>query len=537
MKRYELAVIGAGPAGLSAAIEAASHGMPVVVFDENARPGGQLFKQIHKFFGSREHKAKIRGFRIGEMLLKEAETLGVQVILNAAVMGIFDNKTLSVMIGDRVEHIKANNIVIATGASENMAPFPGWTLPGVIGAGAAQTMMNIHGLQPGGKILMVGSGNVGLVVSFQLIQAGCRVAGIIDAASQVGGYGVHAAKIARLGVPFYMSHTIKQALGSDRVEGAVIVGVDEDWQEIPGSEKQIEVDTICMAVGLSPMSQLSRMAGCRMEDDDSRGGLVPICNEFGETSIPGIYAAGDVAGIEEASSAMLQGRITASSISCRQGYLNEAEFKLRFDQYRKSLAQLREGMFGRARPDGKELSTTEEGFVLSRNLLSRGYLSDDEIENYPGVPSGEVRDQGVVPIIECTQNIPCDPCQDVCPKGCIKVNGAITSIPVLDDSAACSGCGMCVAACPGQAIFLVDEGYASGYASVAIPYELYPLPAPGDRGNALGRSGNILGEVEVIKVRTTKAMDETAVLTMKVPRAWSMQARFFQPYKEEVGHE
>jgi len=151
MKRYEVIIIGAGPAGLSAAIEAAGNGLQVVVFDENARPGGQLFKQIHKFFGSREHKAKIRGFRIGEVLLKEAEELGVEVVLNATVIGIFDNKTISVMIDDRIEHIKANNIVIATGASENMAPFPGWTLPGVIGAGAAQTMMNIHGLQPGQK--------------------------------------------------------------------------------------------------------------------------------------------------------------------------------------------------------------------------------------------------------------------------------------------------------------------------------------------------------------------------------------------------
>ena len=90
MKRYDLIIIGAGPAGLSAAVEAAGAGMHVVVFDENARPGGQLFKQIHKFFGSKEHKAKIRGIRIGEELLKEAEDAGVEVHLNAIVMGLFD---------------------------------------------------------------------------------------------------------------------------------------------------------------------------------------------------------------------------------------------------------------------------------------------------------------------------------------------------------------------------------------------------------------------------------------------------------------
>ena len=199
MQRYELIVIGAGPAGLSAAIQAAEKGMRVVVFDENARPGGQLFKQIHKFFGSKEHKAKIRGFVIGQELLARAEELGVQVELNATVIGMYREKEICVMQGDKVVHYKGDNIVVATGASENMVTFRGWDLPGVIGAGAAQTMMNLHGVQPGKKVLMVGSGNVGLVVGFQLLQAGCELVAVIDGASRVGGYGVHAAKVARTG--------------------------------------------------------------------------------------------------------------------------------------------------------------------------------------------------------------------------------------------------------------------------------------------------------------------------------------------------
>ncbi|MDD6305825.1 MAG: FAD-dependent oxidoreductase, partial [Clostridiales bacterium] len=100
MKRYELIVIGAGPAGLSAAIEAAKAGMKVIVFDENARPGGQLFKQIHKFFGSKEHRAKVRGFKIGEDLLKEAEEAGVTVQLNATVVGLYPEKEVNVRIGN-----------------------------------------------------------------------------------------------------------------------------------------------------------------------------------------------------------------------------------------------------------------------------------------------------------------------------------------------------------------------------------------------------------------------------------------------------
>ena len=283
MKRYDLIIVGAGPSGLSAAVEAAKRGMRVIVFDENDKPGGQLFKQIHKFFGSKEHRAKIRGFRIGEVLLKEAAEFGVKVVLNATVIGIYPQKEVTVRIEGVVEHYKGDAIIAASGASENMVTFDGWTLPGVIGAGAAQTMMNIHGVKPGRKILMLGSGNVGLVVSFQLMQCGCEVAALVDAAPRVGGYGVHAAKVARTGVPFYLSHTIVKAEGEDHVTGVTIAEVDDKFQFIPGTEKHFEVDTICLAVGLSPMSQLLKMAGCEMEDNPRRGGQVPVCDEKGRT--------------------------------------------------------------------------------------------------------------------------------------------------------------------------------------------------------------------------------------------------------------
>ncbi|MDY3035020.1 MAG: FAD-dependent oxidoreductase, partial [Absicoccus sp.] len=104
MKRYDLIVVGAGPSGLSAAIEAAKKGLHVVVFDENEKPGGQLFKQIHKFFGSKEHKAKIRGFKIGESLLAEADEAGVEVVLNATVCGLYQEKELTVRIHDQIHH-------------------------------------------------------------------------------------------------------------------------------------------------------------------------------------------------------------------------------------------------------------------------------------------------------------------------------------------------------------------------------------------------------------------------------------------------
>ena len=128
--------------------------MDVVVFDENARPGGQLFKQIHKFFGSKEHHAKVRGFRIGDELLKEADAAGVRVELDSSVLGLYPDREVVVRHGDEVFHAKGDAVLVATGASENTLGFPGWTLPGVIGAGAAQTMMNLHGVRPGDRVLM-----------------------------------------------------------------------------------------------------------------------------------------------------------------------------------------------------------------------------------------------------------------------------------------------------------------------------------------------------------------------------------------------
>ncbi|MEE8817212.1 MAG: FAD-dependent oxidoreductase [Lachnospiraceae bacterium] len=521
--RYDLLVVGAGPAGLSAAIEAASHGLSVVVFDENARPGGQLFKQIHKFFGSKEHRAKIRGFRIGQQLLAEADEKGVQVVLNATVIGLYQDRELVVRIGDAIHHVKGDAILIATGASENMVTFPGWTLPGVMGAGAAQTMMNLYGVKPGKKVLMLGSGNVGLVVSFQLLQAGCEVVALVDAAPKIGGYGVHAAKVARCGVPFFLSHTIKKAEGDDHVTGVTIAQVDEHFQFIEGTEKHFDVDTICVAVGLSPMSQLLKMAGCEMEDNPKRGGQVPICDDHGRTSIPGIFVAGDVSGIEEASSAMIEGRMAGTAISEYLGYLDHEAEETEMDTLDHDLAGLRQGMFAPANR-GKKITETEEGIPISTNLLTKGFVSDEEIERFPGV----THSKGIHPVMECTQNIPCNPCQDACMQHCIKIGDHITALPAVNPDSTCIGCGMCVASCPGQAIFLVNEDVGDGSAEVTIPYEFLPLPEKGTKGIALGRSGQKVCEAEVVGVRTAKAFDETHLLTMRVPKEYAGRARFFR---------
>lgn len=370
---------------------------------------------------------------------------------------------------------------------------------------------------------MVGSGNVGLVVGFQLLQAGCELVAVIDGASRVGGYGVHAAKVARTGVPFYLSHTMVRAEGENHVTGAVIAQVDRNWNFIPGTEKHLDVDTICIAVGLSPMSQLARMGGCQMVDDPKRGGVVPVVDQYGATSIPGVFCAGDVSGIEEASSAMIEGRIAGLAAACRSGYLTQEQLEEEFKTQYASLDQLRQGMFAPKNKGRTDMNQTDEGYALSSNLLAHGYVSDEEMAAFP---SAKVYEVGIHPVIECTQNIPCNPCQEACKVGCIKVGSNITSLPVVDKQAKCIGCGMCVANCPGQAIFLVEQD--EQWAQITLPYEFLPLPEKGTQGTALDRSGKPVCQAEVVSVRAAKALDHTALLTMRVPKEYAATARFIR---------
>jgi len=363
MIERDVVVVGAGPAGLTASIECAKAGCNVLLVDENAKPGGQLFKQIHKFFGSREHRAGIRGIDIGEELLTEAEALGIEVWLNTEVCGIYDTDTLW-MIRNKEESLplRAGRIIIATGATENAVQFPGWTLPGVMGAGAAQTMINLHRVLPGDRILMIGSGNVGVIVSYQLLQAGAEVVAIVEAAPRLGGYGVHTAKVRRAGVPFYTSHTVIQAEGDRRVTGVVISQIDKTWKPVRGTEKEMNVDTICIAAGLTPLSELAFSAGCRKVYTGLLGGFIPFHDAGMKTSVDTIYIAGDISGVEEASTAMEEGRLAGIHVAASLGYMSAAKEKELSERVLKRLNALRSGPFGEARRRAKEnIFTTWRG--------------------------------------------------------------------------------------------------------------------------------------------------------------------------------
>lgn len=352
----DVVVVGAGPAGLSAAIEAARAGADTLLVDLNLRPGGQLFKQIHKFFGSSAHRSGIRGFNIGKQLLEEAQKAGVELWLKSTVIGLFPGYKVGIQRGGDGEAkelvtVHAKKIVVATGGSENVVRFKGWTIPGVMGAGAAQTMVNVNRVKPGKRVVMLGSGNVGLIVSYQLMQAGCDVAAVVEAAPNIGGYAVHAAKIRRAGVPIYTRHTVVEAVAGEDgcVSRVVIAGVDEKFWPIPGTEKTIEADCVAIAAGLKPVAELLRLLNCAFTFCAAFGGHVPLHDGKMETSLKGVYVAGDTTGVEEANTALEEGRIAGISAAESLGLIPKAEAEARRAETHKRLESLRLGPFGERR--------------------------------------------------------------------------------------------------------------------------------------------------------------------------------------------
>ena len=341
----DIAIVGAGPAGLSAAIYAARLGARVLVMDENHLVGGQLIKQTHMFFGSKDHYAKTRGVNIGKLLRDQCNELGIEILTESSVIGYYHPHQLAMIHKKQLKRVNAQKVIVATGASENMLSFPGNDLPGVYGAGAIQTLMNVYGVKPADKVLMVGAGNIGVIVSYQLLQAGVEVSAVVEALPTIGAYQVHASKLVRCGVDILTSHTIVKAYGDESVEGATIAKLDDKWNIVEGTQRDISVDTICLSVGLNPASEILDQAGCQMVYIPELGGQVAKVDDNMETTISGVYVAGDVSGIEEASSAMLEGRMAGvAAVENMNGSSKQiTEIK---HEIRDGLNALRTGPFG-----------------------------------------------------------------------------------------------------------------------------------------------------------------------------------------------
>lgn len=330
---YDVIVIGGGPAGMTAAINAKKFGASVLIVDENDELGGQLVKQTHKFFGSKMHYAGYRGFEIGNILKEELVELEVDVLKNAVVWHIEDDEVF-ISFNDTSSNIKFKKIIIATGAKERPIFFPGWTLPGVLFVGALQTLVNLYRVSPGKSAVIIGSGNVGLIVSYQLIQAGIEVKAVIEKTNKIGGYRVHENKIKKLGVPIFLSAEIKSALGDKYVEGIEIIS--------NGKTKTINTDIICIAAGMLSQNILLRTADINLVYSETYNDYLPIFND--EQILlenKNFIVAGDVCGVEEASIAIEEGRLAGLSCCEHLGLLDQKYNDLIFE-IQKRLSELRD---------------------------------------------------------------------------------------------------------------------------------------------------------------------------------------------------
>ena len=464
----DVLIIGGGPAGITAALELAPHGIDVIIVDDKHLLGGKLVLQTHSFFGTvADCYAGTRGIDIARKLSEEiGKFSNVKVLLNSTAVGCYEDGRIGVVNEGGYLLIEPKRLLVAAGARERALAFPGCDLPGVYGAGAFQTLVNRDLVRAAKRLFVVGGGNVGLIAAYHAIQAGITVVGLVEAMPQVGGYKVHQDKIKRLGVPVWTSHTVKRVDGRDHVESVTIVEVDDQFRPIDETERTFEADTVLVAVGLNPISELYEQA-----------------KQFGME----VYCAGDALEIAEASAAIFSGRIVGRQI---------------------------------AQSLGKASDVPGEWFERLEILKRKpGRTVPLEVKIPPS---------RLFPVIRCVQEIPCDPCIHVCPKNMIQMRGdPIFGIPeVVKDE--CTGCTLCVAACPGLAITLVDLR-SQDYGLVTLPFEVADERIRvGAKVDAVDMDGNPVCEATVEDVLTRKVYDRTQLVKLKVPPERAVEVAGFR---------
>lgn len=494
MKEYDAIIIGGGPAGLSAANVLGNH-VKTLILDENDDLGGQLVKQTHKFFGDHAHYASMRGFEISIKLKNEMAGKNVDISTSSTVIGLYPQNTMVYIKDGKEQKVKYKKLLIATGATERQLPFLNSDLPGVYGAGAIQTLMNQYGISPGKRFLIVGAGNIGLILAYQLIQAGAEVRAIIEALDRIGGYEVHANKIKRLGVPVLLKHTIVKAIGDEYVQGAIVSELDDKFNVIPKTEKEIVADTICIAVGLTPLIELAEQAKCKIEYIPELGGYVPVRDERMRTTNPDVFVAGDLSSIEEATTAMIEGKLAAMQIVEDMTNIN---MEKEISEELKTISTFRSG------PKSSKI----------RSGLEKMGIKSIEID-VPVFTSLMPKAEGgkLHAVIECNEEIPCNSCESACKFDAIKVGVNINTPPIFDPSK-CTGCAVCVTSCPGLAIFM-EKADDLKNATLGIPYELLPLPKSNDEMWGMDRDGNYTCAVTVKRV--VKNQNKTNIVYVELP--------------------
>lgn len=321
MKQVDLVVIGGGPAGMAAALEARKYGLQdILILERDNELGGILQQCIHNGFGLHFFGEELTGPEYAYRFIEQVEAQGIAYKLNTMVLDVTNDRVITAVNStDGLLQIKAKAIVMAMGCRERTRGalnLPGTRPAGVYTAGAAQRFVNMEGLMPGKKIVILGSGDIGLIMARRLTLEGAEVKMVCELLPYSGGLTRNIVQcLEDYNIPLRLSHTVTAIHGKDRVEAVTIAKVDEKRRPIKETEETIECDTLLLSVGLIPENELSRSAGVTL--DPATGG--PRVNEAMETQVDGIFACGNVVQVHDlvdfvTQESMLAGRNAAEYV-------------------------------------------------------------------------------------------------------------------------------------------------------------------------------------------------------------------------------